>query len=214
MPKPRKDAQEALLEAGRALIEEKGVSALSVRAAARRSGVNLGLFHYYFKSKEAFTSRVLERAYERFFAALTLETDGPGDPLERLTRALTVIGRFGRDNRRLMMTIMEDAMRGGTQTLAFAKANMPRHVVVLGGLLEDCWRQGLLERVPLPVALGFLLSGVSAPNCIVSMVERAKAKRPFGLTPAELERVMLSDQTLELRARLLVRGLERPRGGA
>ncbi len=45
--------QEKILEAAHSLFEEKGFSGVTMREISDKSGMNKGLLHYYFKSKQA-----------------------------------------------------------------------------------------------------------------------------------------------------------------
>jgi len=48
MSRPSKNTDKLLIQAGRRLLPETGVSGLSLRRGAQEAGVNLGMFPYYF----------------------------------------------------------------------------------------------------------------------------------------------------------------------
>jgi AcrR family transcriptional regulator len=72
-PAGRDAVTDALIDATAALILERGVS-VSVRDIARRAGVNHGLVHTYFGSKEALLSAGFGHLVDR--AAAELDEDG------------------------------------------------------------------------------------------------------------------------------------------
>jgi len=72
-PVGRDAVTEALIEATSALILEQGVT-MSVRDIAGRAGVNHGLVHTYFASKEALVSAAFGHLVDR--AAAELDEDG------------------------------------------------------------------------------------------------------------------------------------------
>jgi len=72
-PVGRDAVTEALIEATSALILEQGVT-MSVRDIARRAGVNHGLVHTYFGSKEALVSAAFGHLVNR--AAAEVDDDG------------------------------------------------------------------------------------------------------------------------------------------
>ena len=82
---------EALLEAAIALIDEKGVDALSVREVARKAGVSPGAPFRHFSNRTALLTAVAEQAMARLTAAVRAEVEavGDADPVE----ALRAIGR-------------------------------------------------------------------------------------------------------------------------
>jgi AcrR family transcriptional regulator len=49
----KEDKKEKLIETAQKLFEEKGYDGVRMRELSERAGVNKGLLHYYFKSKEA-----------------------------------------------------------------------------------------------------------------------------------------------------------------
>ncbi|MBI5595807.1 MAG: TetR/AcrR family transcriptional regulator [Elusimicrobia bacterium] len=207
MSRPKGNAEARLLKAGAALLEEGGLQALSVRGAARRAGVNLGLFHYHFKSRDQFARRLLQENYEAFFSTLSMESFGEAPPLERLRAALMVLGRFGRDHRKLFMALQQDACRGERVALEFAKANIPRHVGVLSCLIEECRRAGAIKPLAVPVLIPFLIGGVNIQFMAYTMLEKGGAAKPFGLSMARLADVWMSDRAIAERVDLLLGGV-------
>ena len=82
---------EALLQATIALVEERGVDAVSVREVAKRAGVSAGAPFRHFKSKTALLTAVAEEAMDRLTEAVRTELTqtGDADPVA----ALRAIGR-------------------------------------------------------------------------------------------------------------------------
>jgi AcrR family transcriptional regulator len=101
-----------LLKAGRELLLETGAANLKVRQVAARAGVNLGMFHYHFRTREHFLTSVFQEIYEDFFKTFVLESSGTDSPLARLSRALTVMARFVRDNRPILLMLLMDCVQG------------------------------------------------------------------------------------------------------
>lgn len=210
MTKPASDVPRRLLDAGRAVARERGCGAIKVRAVARAAGVNLGLFHYHFKTRDAFVRRVLEETYEDFFARLNLSAGREGAPQERLRAALTAIAQFAREHRRLMVGLLRDAMAGDRQVIAFAGGHFPRHLPIILGLIKEGVQAGEFRDLPDPLVLGLLMGGISAPNIMATLVERSGAKRPLGRSPAVFSRELLSDAAIAERIDILLAGLARP----
>jgi AcrR family transcriptional regulator len=77
-----------------------------VRKLVEHAGVNLGMFHYHFKTKENFVRVVLERVYEEMFSELVLQVNPDAPALENLRNLLTTLGRFARKNRLLMVRLV------------------------------------------------------------------------------------------------------------
>ena len=165
MGRPSRNVDRLLLRAGRELFPQTGAAHLSVRKVAGLAGVNLGMFHYHFGSKELFVRRLLQEMYDEMFANLELAASAR-DPREALRASLNVLGRFARDNAKLLRRLIADAMSGDNLAREFLRANMPRHVGVLIALIKSGQRAGVLRRMAPPHALAFLAGSVAAPIVI------------------------------------------------
>jgi AcrR family transcriptional regulator len=75
-PRGREAVKRALLDAGAELFAAHGTAAVSVRDVAARAGVNHGLVHRHFGSKEALRRAVMEGLIERI-AAQTSDAPPP-----------------------------------------------------------------------------------------------------------------------------------------
>ncbi|MBI5243081.1 MAG: TetR/AcrR family transcriptional regulator [Elusimicrobia bacterium] len=205
MPRPSRNTDKLLIAAGRELLARKGVSGLSLREVAKRARVNLGMFHYHFKTKGEFARRVLQEMYEELFSRLSFET-AEGGPLERLERTLNILGRFARDNRALALCIAQDAAAGNKPTLEFLLKNFPRHAVILIGLLRECQKAGLVRRAPIARVLTFIGGGVMAPALMVAALERALGGGLAGLPVKAIAAAALSDDAVAERVRMALQG--------
>jgi AcrR family transcriptional regulator len=211
MPRPSRNVDALLLAAGCELYPETGCAGLSVRKVAERAGVNLGMFHYHFGTKDAFVRELLQSLYERMFAALEVAA-GSSEPVEALRASVEVIARFGRDNRRLLRRLILDAMSGEAAPLAFVRTNLPRHVGLVLRLIDEGQRRGELRPMPLSQAIGFLAGAVAAPILFgATVVEAGYAPSPIG---ARFEAEVLSDEALLQRIDLALYALTVPSGAA
>jgi AcrR family transcriptional regulator len=112
MARPSRNLDRALLAAGSALFPVHGCAGLTIRQVADAAGVNIGMFHYHFGSREAFLRALLQQTYEGMFADLRLETGRQLEPVAALRSAFRVIGRFARENRGFIVRVMADALSG------------------------------------------------------------------------------------------------------
>jgi len=209
MPRPSRNTDRLLLDAGRRLLPETGVSGLSLRKVAALAKVNLGMFHYHFGSKRKFVRRLLQDIYEEFFRDFSLETAREAPCDRRLAAALVALARFARDNRRLILALLRDAVNEEPEVLGFAKANVPRHVGILAGLVRECQKAGMLQVMPLPTALPFLAVSAAVPSLGLALMERASARSPLGLPLAVLRPMIISDKAIDLRVEAAIKGLRR-----
>jgi len=203
MPRPSRNVDALLLKAGRELYPETGAAGLSVRKVVDRAGVNLGMFHYHFRTKEEFVRQLLQAIYDEMFASLELAASA-GPPREALRAALNVLGRFGRDKGGLLRRLIGDALAGEAVALEFLRTNMPRHIRVVIGLIVAGQGAGVLRRMPPPQALAFLAGSVAAPVLIGGAIaERALVP---GVT-VDLAALIASDAAIAERVDCALLGL-------
>jgi AcrR family transcriptional regulator len=74
----------ALIDAGLALIDEEGPTALSLRAVAQRVGVSAAAPYRHFPSREALLAAVAERGFRLLGEELRRAIDAHDDPARRL----------------------------------------------------------------------------------------------------------------------------------
>lgn len=171
MARPSQQLDQALLRSGRALYPELGAAGLSQRRLAEHAGVSPGMFHYHFASKDAFLRALLQQLYEEMFAGLTAEAAGPGPALQRLSAGLLGLARFVREQRPLLMRLALDAANGVAVAREFLQANVPRHMGLLAGLLDEARRSGELPPTRHPLQrVAFVLGSVLAPMVVLPAI--------------------------------------------
>lgn len=205
MSRPSRNIDQLLIATARELLPETGCRGFSIRQLTERAGVNLGMFHYHFKTREQFLARVLQDVYQEMFTTLTFQAHAERPPLENLRAAVTVLGRFARDNRFLVRRLLADALSGATTAQDFFRQNFPRHLGVIAELLSAGQRAGTIRKLPLTQALAFLAGAVALPNILVTVVQEQ------AIVPAQflsnLDREVLSDKAIAQRVDMAMRGL-------
>lgn len=186
------------------LLPSTGCRGLSARKLTEHAGVNLGMFHYHFRSKDNFIRALLEQTYEQMFSVLVIQARAGASPLQNLRNALQVLAHFGRSHQQLLLRIFADALADERVALEFLQTNVPRHLGVLADLIGAAQRGGDIVAAPLPQVLAFLGGAVMAPLLL------GAAALENGMLPAAggvLEREVLSEQAVEQRIEFALRGL-------
>ena len=214
MGRPSNKLDLALLASGRALFPSTGCAGLSLRALAEHAGVNVGMFHYHFKTKDQFLRTLLQQMYEEMFASLQVEAGHSGPAIARLRAALLAFAGFARANRRVLARMWTDAVVGEKVALEFFRDNLPRHVGLLTGLLEQARREGALRDLPAMQQFAFLMGALVMPVIFVAGLMDAGVP-PLPLRQAFDAQVM-TDAALEQRVDLALAALcaemvEKPR---
>lgn len=205
MPRPSRQLDQALLDAGAALLPSLGCRGLSLRAVADHAGVNVGMFHYHFRSKDNFLRSLLQQTYERVFEPLSAVAAQAGSALQRLRGALVVIGRFLREHGAMVGRIWADAGSGELVAREFLQANAPRHLGLLLGLMDEAERAGDIAPMPPLRRFTFVMGSVAGPVLIAARVA------DLGIAPSfiapQIGPQVLSDEAIEARADLAIAAL-------
>ncbi len=204
MPRPSQNTDRRLIEAARRLLPETGCSGLKMRQVAAKAKVNLGMFHYHFKTKDEFLRRVLQEFYEEFFKDFELEATHHATPLENLRAALFTFAIFARDNRKLVFALLRDAMNGEKAVYDFLRANLHRHIAILLQLIGECQKQGELPKLAPPNILVTLIASMNMPSIISEGVRRSPASRGKKNVTPVLEAHVLSNAALSARLMFLL----------
>jgi AcrR family transcriptional regulator len=206
--RPSQNTDQRLIKAAVELIPETGFSGLSLRKVAQRAGVNLGMFTYHFKNKEEFRQRVLQELYENFYARLTLEVAKSGDPEEQLRHALTLVARYIRENRKLLLAMGRDVLEKDMLVIRFVEDNFYRHVQVIVDLVKKNRKSGQIQKnLPLPMVLVFLIANLAVPNILAAVLERT----PLGVKYDWLKKMfvpwVINDAAVSRRLDLVLKAL-------
>ncbi|MEI6737690.1 MAG: TetR/AcrR family transcriptional regulator [Pseudomonadota bacterium] len=205
MPRPSRNVDQLMIEAGHALLPQTGVRGLSIRQVTERAGVNLGMFHYHFKTKDAFVRTLLEQKYNDMFANLQTKSRSNKSALENLRASITVLARFARDNRAMLVHLLGDTLAGEVIALEFMRANMPRHLHVVIELLLRAQKEGTLRKLPISQALTFLMGAMAAPILV------GGAAIHSGLVPQliqkQLEQNVFTDAAIAERLEMALLGM-------
>lgn len=204
-PRPSQNLDQALLAAGLALFPKRGCAGLVVREVTEAAGVNLGMFHYHFKTREAFLRAVLQQVYEGMYSQLAYEGGHGHDALENLRGAVRFMGRFVRANRPFITRLMADVASGDPVALEFARANMPRHLGMVHALVVAAQKAGRLAPVPPLQALGLVAGSIAMPILFGGAVAASGVLGEAG--SRELEGTLLSDAALDQRIDLALGAL-------
>ncbi|HUP96497.1 MAG TPA: TetR/AcrR family transcriptional regulator [Usitatibacter sp.] len=207
-PRPSRNLDLALLAAGRALLPHRGCAGLSVREVADAAGVNLGMFHYHFKSREAFLRALLQSMYEEMYAQLTFEADQKLGPIEALRAALRFMGRFVRTNRPILARVLGDALCGDPLAVEFLRNNFPRHLGVIMGLIQAAQAEGLVRPMPPPQAMGICAGSLAMPILVAGAVVESGAMGPEGTKM--ITEALLTDAALDQRIELALLAISNP----
>ena len=175
---------------------------MSVREVADAAGVNLGMFHYHFKSREAFLRALMQQTYEEMFARLSIEVARDAGTVENLRGALRAIARFVRDHRLFLGRVLADALSGEKCARDFLGDNLPRHLGILAALIEAGQRDGSFAPIPAAQLLGTCAGALAMPILFGgALIDSGALAAPKARM---IESTLLSDAALDQRIELVL----------
>ncbi|HXJ01006.1 MAG TPA: TetR/AcrR family transcriptional regulator [Micropepsaceae bacterium] len=118
------DLKSSLREAASAILEEEGLSALSLRSVARRAGVSHAAPYRHYPSREALLADIAVEGLERLRGELAQAASVPGDRSDRIVRIGGAYLRFASRHAGLLRLIFGSELpnRGDFPGLAEATA--------------------------------------------------------------------------------------------
>ncbi|WP_127718254.1 TetR/AcrR family transcriptional regulator [Halobacteriovorax sp. HLS] len=196
-----------LFDQGRKLLIKKGASQLSVREVCDKAGVNLGMFNYHFGSKDKFIEKILLDIYESFLADFELvESDTKLDTLEL---QLTLMARFARDNRHLILVLLNDVLNGEKAVQKFAKSKMRKHFMILAKTLKSCQKSGEIIDAPIPLLLTQIAGSIGLSNLIPEVLSHLGINKVFDLGLKAVTNKLITDEAIELRVKIVIQGIKK-----
>ena len=109
----RNATEEAILDAAREALAEKGFDALTMDAIARRAYVSRTAVYFYFPNKRAVVDRLIQHAFSEMYLAASPYLDGDGDPRKELYAGLArVVSSVNRHARVLLLAAQLSGARG------------------------------------------------------------------------------------------------------
>jgi len=207
MARPPSGTDLKLKAAGRKLLQEKGITGLTVREACRVAGGNTGMFHYYFGSKEEFLKAVLKEMYAEFMLSFKAGVAVAGTPRERLKNALVEVGKFARSVRSVAPMIFADLAHGKKEAFAFVRGNFTEHVQQIAALTAECRRASSVQNRSIPFIISSLVSVMVFPMLVSGVFERNGVKVLHGLPIEDVRGELFSESGIMERAEIAVRGI-------
>lgn len=164
MARTSRDLDKKLLIVGQTLIQEVGVSSLSMREVAKLAGVNLGMLNYYFDGKEDFVFKVLNEIYSPFILDLHALVENEDLDLEHFFYRLS---QFSNKNRKLVVLIVKDLISNDLMVKKFVMEHFSKHILMISKLIE----KRIKDQSKVEYVTRVIISIVGMPNLMLGIKE-------------------------------------------
>lgn len=169
MARISRDLDKKLLIVGQTLIQEVGVSSLSMREVAKIAGVNLGMLNYYFDGKEDFVFKVLNEIYAPFIVDLQALIDQDDLNLEHFFYRLS---QFSAKNKKLVVLIVKDLISNDPMVKKFVTVHFSKHVLMISKLIES----KINDKNKAEYVTRLIISIIGMPNLMLGVKENIVQK--------------------------------------
>jgi len=192
------DLKNALVEAAVRLIEQKGVSGMSLRGVAREAGVSQAAPYHHFKDKEALVAEVCCVGFCRLEERLHEAVAGVGpatDVLEAMGRAYI---RFAQEHRSYFEIMWGGYVADKNQYPHLLEESKCTFEMLVNAVATGQQRGELAGDEPLPVAVGCWSAVHGAARLLVDRGIDADPMREMGIDAA-----MVIESTMAMLRRAL-----------
>lgn len=207
MARPASGTDLKLKAAGRKLLQEKGITGLAVREVCRLAGVNTGMFHYYFGSKEEFLKSILKEIYAEFMLNFKAGVSVAGTPRARLKAALVEVGKFALGIRRVAPMLFADLAQGKEEAFAFVSGNFTEHIKHIAALAQECRPASAVKGRSIPFMIAAIVPVMIFPVLVGGVMERNGVKKLGGRSLEDLRGELFSEAGIDERAEIALRGI-------
>ncbi|MDR1940774.1 MAG: TetR/AcrR family transcriptional regulator [Endomicrobium sp.] len=108
MSRPSKNIDVRLIELGTKRMFQCGIAHLSIRSICIDAQINLGMFYYYFKSKENFIKVLFQKFSEDLTSRWYKECADISSSIEKLKKAINMTARMMKEQRGTIEALFKD----------------------------------------------------------------------------------------------------------
>ncbi|HSQ67980.1 MAG TPA: TetR/AcrR family transcriptional regulator [Polyangiaceae bacterium] len=181
MARPRTDIEPRILHAARKQFLERGVDGASLRAIAREASTNLGMIHYYFRTKDDLFLAVVEELYVELLGELETILGKEAPIQAKLEQLFLRLGAATQEELDVIRLVVREALASTSRFERLFTRFQQGHLAMLFRAFGDGMRAGEVDpTVPLPM----LVIGSLALGGIPQFMRRvAGGTPPFTLLP-------------------------------
>ncbi len=204
MSRPSRNQNKLLIETAKRLLLKSGAGGISLKKIADESGVNLGMIHYYFRTKSVLMRRVLESINEELIQEFETSTLVGNTPLERLRSGLIAIAMNVYIRRKIVASLVASVLGHDKETSKFFLGLAGKRFQLITPLIQQCQKEGYIEPLPFYQVLSFCMASINFPTLIAEGIDRLPTKDmnlpSFALEQLASEKAIIQRVDLALKA--------------
>jgi AcrR family transcriptional regulator len=144
MTRPSHNIDVLLFEKGQELLLEVGFDKFSVRNLCKKAGVNFGMFHYYFKTKENFIELLIEQVFEQYLDEQKEAAKKYAKAIDKLRAVMRQRALTGLKNKRLLFMFFKEFINRSFDKII--KRHRKEELKFLVPIIEQCKKDKDISR--------------------------------------------------------------------
>jgi AcrR family transcriptional regulator len=181
MARPRTDIEPRIVHAARQQFLERGVDGASLRAIAREASTNVGMIHYYFRTKDDLFLAVVEELYGALLEELAGILDQDVPIQAKLQKLFLRLGAATQEEVDVIRLVIREALASTSRFERLFTRFQQGHVAMLFRAFGEAMQAGEVDSsLPLPM----LVIGSLALGGIPQFLRRVVGETPpFTMLP-------------------------------
>lgn len=141
MSRPPRNLDIDMIEAGKMILSNDGMNALTIQNVCSLANVNKGTFVYYFSSKKNFFLTILKNINQEFLDFLNKDLDIFEAPVLELRHCINKMLEFAEGKEKLILTIFYDLLLNKMNLRDAVILNFVENHILIG-IIEKCQENG------------------------------------------------------------------------
>jgi len=146
MARPSQNIDKKLIEVGKKRLLERGISKLSVRSICIETKINLGMFYYYFKTKENYVKILLQTLSGDLRGYWVKETEWSQNAADKVKKVIFLNAKMVKEKRSIFETIVKDIDFSDTFFINVIKEIRKTWNEFFISLIDECKKEGSLDK--------------------------------------------------------------------
>lgn len=146
MSRPSRNLDKKLIELGKKRIVSEGIANLSIRQICLSADINLGMFYYYFKSKENFIKALFKSMNDDLAADFVAGSEKLATSRQKLKKVLFITAEMMRERRGIIETMIKDVNIFDELYTEIRREIYAKWLKFYGDLVNECKKDGYLDK--------------------------------------------------------------------
>lgn len=174
MTRPSANLDKKMLDAGLKIIVKEGSKGLTARNICKKANVNLGMFNYWFKSKENYISILYNNMQAKMESFINIKAVEGENSIERLKYVLLKLTQFSEKHLLITRALLLDGMMDREEFKNYMdKGVIPRNDFLVDLIVEAKKDGYFREDLAVMEILGIVLFGVTFPSIFINELNYA-----------------------------------------